>query len=126
MKKSTVIKQALLGVGIVLGLFFGLVLLDRIPLSAARPPKSLKTIEDLQVWKEGDVLGRGTFQSSGVTYTVMLGPAGRHLASGSSAYLFDQNGRFVDWTADMGDSYTVTNRFDLTSGNVKNITRKKP
>jgi hypothetical protein len=57
MKKSTVIKQALLGVGIVLGLFFGLVLLDRIPLSAARPPKSLKTIEDFTFGKAETLKG---------------------------------------------------------------------
>ena len=56
----------------------------------------------------------------------MLAPAGRYLASGPSAYLFDEKGKFVDWTADMGDYYTVTKRFDLTSGNVKNITHEKP
>ena len=126
MKKSTIIMRSLLGMGIILGLVFGSVLLDRIPLSAARPPKSLKSIEDFQIWKDGNIKGRGTFQNSGVTYTVMLAPAGRCLASGPSAYLFDQNGRFVDWTADMGDFYTVSNRFDLTSGNVKNITHEKP
>ena len=71
-------------------------------------------------------MGRGTFESAGVTYTVMLAPAGRYLASGPSAYLFDGTGQFVDWTADMGDFYTVKNGFDLTSGHVKNVTREKP
>ena len=71
-------------------------------------------------------MGKGTFESSGVTYTVMLGPAGRYVASGPSAYLFNEQGQFVDWTADMGDFYTVKNRFDLTSGHVKNIKREKP
>ena len=71
-------------------------------------------------------MGKGTFESSGKTYTVMLAPAGRYLASGPSAYLFDEQGQFVDWTADMGDFYTVKNRFDLTSGNVKIFMHEKP
>ena len=71
-------------------------------------------------------MGKGTFETSGVTYTVILAPAGRFLASGPSAYLFDGKGQFVDWTADMGDFYTVRNRFDLTSGHVKDIKREKP
>ena len=71
-------------------------------------------------------MGKGTFESSGVTYTVMLAPAGRYLASGPSAYLFDDKGQFVDWTADMGDFHTIKNHFDLTSGHVKNIKHEKP
>ena len=93
---------------------------------AARPPNDLKTIEDFATWKRGSIVGRGTYESAGDTYTVMLAPAGRYLASGTSAYLFDENGQFVDWTADMGDFFTVNNQFDLTSGNVKNIEREKP
>jgi hypothetical protein len=121
-KTATIINRKLLGTGIILTLIFGSLQLDRIPLSLARPPKNVRTIEDFQVWKNGHLMGRGTFQNSGVTYTVMLAPAGRYLASGPSAYLFDTNGRFVDWTADMGDFYTVTNRFNLTGGAFKNIT----
>lgn len=119
MKSSRIIKQALYYLGIILTLLLGSILLDQIPASAARPPKTLKTLDDFKVWKEGKIKGEGTFVSSGVFYTVMLAPAGRYLASGPSAYLFDERGRFVDWTADMGDFYTVRNRFDLTSGNVK-------
>jgi hypothetical protein len=86
----------------------------------------MKTIDDFQTWKAGKIMGRGTFETAGVTYTVMLAPAGRYLASGPSAYLFDERGQFVDWTADMGDFHTVKNRFDLTSGRVKNFKREKP
>ena len=70
-------------------------------------------------------MGKATYENSGITYTVMLAPAGRWLASGPSAYLFDPNGNFIDWTADMGDYYTVQKRFDLTGG-VKNFQRKEP
>jgi hypothetical protein len=126
MKTSTVIKRGLFGVGMTLVVLLGATLLDRIPMSAARPPESLRTIADFHVWKQGQIQGRGTFQSSGATYTVMLAPAGRYLPSGPSAYLFDAQGTFVDWTADMGDFYTVTNGFNLTGGNVKNIARDEP
>ena len=106
-----------------IGLLVISVLADQIPFFAARPPKSLKSLEEFQVWKQGKIIGEGTFENSGVTYTVMLAPAGRYLASGPSAYLFDEKGKFVDWTADMGDYYTVKNRFNLTSGNVSNVKR---
>ena len=43
-----------------------------------------------------------------------LSPAGRFGASGPSAYLFNGKGDFVDWTADMGDFYTVHSNFNLT------------
>ncbi len=101
-------------------------MLDYIPLRAARPPKGMATIDDFRAWKGNTIKGSGTFESAGVTYTVMLAPAGRHLPSGSSAYLFDPQGRFVDWTSDMGDFKTAKYRFDLTSGLVKDIQRKKP
>lgn len=111
---------------VLLSLFFASAFLDAIPLSAARPPENLQTIEDFQAWKGSTIKGKGTFVNKGVTYTVMLAPAGRYLASGPAAYLFDGEGQFVDWTKDMGDFYTVSNRFDLTSGDVKDITREKP
>jgi len=130
MTKPKSFKRTLLRIGVILMvpiiLLIGSVLLDQIPLSAARPPKTLKTIEDFYAWKGSSTKGKGTFENLGVTYTVMLGPAGRNLASGPSAYLFDEKGQFVDWTADMGDSFTVKNHFDLTSGHVKNIEHMKP
>jgi len=71
-------------------------------------------------------MGKRTYENSGITYTVMLAPAGRYLASGPSAYLFDTNGVFVDWTSDMGDLYTVKYKFNLTGGQVKKVTDEKP
>ena len=103
----------------------GCLLIEQIPMAMARPPADLETIGDFRTWKGGKIMGQATFESAGETYTVMLGPAGRFLASGPSAYLFDARGRFVDWTADMGDFYTVKKRFDLTSGHVKNINRER-
>ena len=130
MTNPRTIKRTLFWIGFIfvgpIGLLVASVLLDQIPLSAARPPKTLKTIEDFQGWKQGAIKGKGTFETSGVTYTVILAPAGRYLASGPSAYLFDEKGQFVDWTPDMGDVDTVRNHFDLTGGYVKNIEHEKP
>jgi hypothetical protein len=123
-------RRKLFRIGIILAvpvLLFGTpLLLSFIFMAEALPPKKLKTIEQFETWKRGSIRGRGTFESSGVVYQVVLAPSGRFLASGPSAYLFDEHGLFVDWTADMGDFYTVKNRFDLTSGNVKNIRRERP
>jgi hypothetical protein len=123
------LKRKIVRLGVILavpiGLLGGCLSIDLIMLSKVRPPKTLKTIQDFQAWKGGAILGQGTYENSGTTYTVMLAPAGRTLASVPSAYLFDQDGQFVDWTSDRGDFYTVKNRFDLTSGHVKNIERKR-
>jgi hypothetical protein len=107
----------------ILGGCFGL---DAITMSKAKPPESVRTIKDFVTWQKGAIKGRGEFENGGVTYTVMLGRPARSLASGPSAYLFDTNGQFVDWTADMGDFHTVKHRFDLASGHVKNIEHEKP
>ncbi len=39
-------------------------------------------------------------------YYRVTGPAGRYLASGPSAYTFDSHGKFISWTADVGDFLT--------------------
>jgi hypothetical protein len=96
----------------------GCLFLDKSAMSAARPPQNLSTIEEFRECREAVVMGCGTVEISGSSHTVLLAPAGRYLASGPSAYLFDEAGRYVDWTADMGHWY-VNNRFDLTGG-VKN------
>jgi hypothetical protein len=123
-------QKKLARLGLILGvpilLLGGCIAVECITMSSARPPRTLKTLDDFKTWKHGSIMGRGTFETGGVVYTVMLAPAGRTLASGPSAYLFDDKGQFVDWTGDMGDSHTVKNHFDLTSGHVQNVTHEKP
>src|SRR5690348_13846764 len=98
------IKRIVFWLGVIVAipvcLLGGCILLDQIPMSVARPTKDLRTIEEFRAWKGGAIMGKGIFESSGVTYTVMLAPAGRYLPSGPSAYLFDAKGQFIDWTAD--------------------------
>jgi hypothetical protein len=102
-------------------LLAGCISVDLVILSAARPPKDLKTIQDFELWKGKASMGRRTYENSGTNYTVILGPAGRTLPSGPSAYLFDQNGNFVDWTSDLGDLRTERYQLDLTGGRVKRL-----
>jgi hypothetical protein len=97
---------------------------DAILLSRARPPRGITTLADFNSWKGEAILGHGTFEHGGTNYTVMLGPAGRTLASGPSAYVFDSDGQFVDWTSDMGDFRTRARKFDLGGGALKNVQRK--
>lgn len=130
MGQSHSYKKALFKIGMMLliplslpGVWFAL---ETRTISPAIPPAAVRTMDEFLDWKKGSVKGRGTFESGGVTYTVILGPPARYLASGPSAYLFDPTGNLVDWTADMGDLYTVTHGFDLTSGQVKNIKRDEP
>ncbi len=105
-------------------LFAASFIVDAHLLSKARPPKQIATLEDFRKWKVGRIMGHGTYERSRMIYTVMLAPTGRCLASGPSGYLFDPQGRFVDWTSDMGDFYTVSNRFSLTGG-VKDLKPEK-
>jgi hypothetical protein len=130
MSQQKTYKRILLRIGIILSLpvllLGGCLVFDGITMSAARPPASLKTIDDFKAWKGDSIIGQGQFEAEGVTYTVMLAPAGRSWASGPSAYLFDEKGQFVDWTGDMGDYYTEKNQFNLTSGHVKNVIKKQP
>jgi hypothetical protein len=77
--KRTVLQLTAL-LGVLFSLLIGSVLLDRIPLSAAKPPKDLRTIEEFRAWKGGTIQGKGEFEDSGVVYTVMMAPAGRYLA----------------------------------------------
>lgn len=102
-------------------LFAGYLSVDHIALKSARPPANLKTIHDFRDWKKRAFMGERSYENFGTTYIVMLGPSGRMFASGPSAYLFDQNGDFVDWTPDMGDSKTKEFGFDLTGGRVKRV-----
>jgi hypothetical protein len=109
--------------GVILG--FPLLLLgacisaEVVALKSARPPTTVKTIQDFRAWKGKSIMGEREYRNSGTNYTVMLAPAGRLGASGPSAYLFDRNGEFIDWTADMGDFETKKYKFDLSGGRVK-------
>src|SRR5262245_29345682 len=111
MTKRESIKRKFFRIGmwllVPIGLLVGFAALELSWMSAARPPESMQTIEDFQALKRGAIKGKGIFESGGATYTVYFGPEARLLASGPSAYLFDEKGMFVDWSADMGDFHTV-------------------
>jgi hypothetical protein len=111
---------------VAVGILGGSIAYDGVTISRAKPPASIQTLDDFLTWQQGAVTGSGTLESGGVTYTVILGPRVRLLASGPSAYLFDTNRQFFDWTSDMGDAYTAKHRLNLSSVRIKTIQRGEP
>jgi hypothetical protein len=115
----------LCAVGVPVVFIGGYISANLIALRSARPPSNLKTISEFEIWKRDYLMGTGQYENSGTNYTVLFAPAGRLLASGPSAYLFDRSGNFVDWTSDMGDLKTQMHQFDLTSDKVKRVELRK-
>jgi hypothetical protein len=101
-------------------------LVDQYRSTAARPPDGLSTLDEFMAWKGAKVVSRGKYDHAGQSYLVVCGPPAYFLASGPTAYLFDDRGRFVDWTSDMGDCATRKHGFRLMSGAVKEYTRSRP
>ncbi len=92
-------------VGVPILLFIGCIAADQIPLAQARPPKSVTDVSSCLVWLKKP-MGSYRVTVNNTVYYQISGPAGRHLASGPSAYTFDAQGRFIGWSADMGDLKT--------------------
>lgn len=93
----------------------GCVGVDLVLLNRARPPEHVRAIEDFRNWKKA-LRPERDFEHGGTNYIVAFGPAGRMLASGSAAYVFDPQGNLVDWTADAGDFKTRKFGFELGGG----------
>ena len=104
----------------------GCIAYDGYTISRARPPSSVKNIDDFFAWRAGGVVGRGNIDIDGVSYTVILGRPARFLASGPPAYLFDTNQSFFDWTSDMGDARTAKYRLNLSGVLFKDFKREEP
>jgi len=96
------IKIACIVVGVPLLLVGGTTAVDRIPYSRAKPPQSVTDVQTCLAWLKRPK-GAYKITDGEVVYYRVTGPAGRFLASGPSAYTFDSHGRFVGWTADIGD-----------------------
>jgi hypothetical protein len=116
------------GVLIALVLLGGLFFFDHLPSlwNDVTPPSNLTTIEEFRSWKGDRIRDEGIFENEGMKYTVLTGDFAAFLASGPTAYVFDSEGAFVDWTRDMGDIRTTNHGFDLTSGNVNFGTNEEP
>jgi hypothetical protein len=96
------IKTAAWTVGIVLLLLISCICADQIPMAKARPPKTVTDINSFLAWLKHP-MGAYRITDGSVLYYRITGPAGRFLASGPSAYTFDSHGKFIGWTADVGD-----------------------
>lgn len=70
----------------------------------AKPPAHVTNIVSFLQWKPAP-MGVRRLAVGTNTYWQALGPAGRLVASGPSAYSFDASGTLIGWTPDMGDIY---------------------
>jgi hypothetical protein len=84
------------------GFLWGSIQCDQIPRTLATPPRDMTNIVACFAWLKKP-MGAQKLTDGPTTYFRILGPAGRFLASGPAGYAFDDHGRFVGWTADIGD-----------------------
>ena len=96
------IKVVGVAVGVPLLLLIGCIAADQIPHSRATPPKSVTDVPSCLAWLQKP-MGAYRITDGQMIYYRVTGPAGRYLASGPSAYTFDSHGKFIGWTADVGD-----------------------
>lgn len=124
-EKSTFRKRGLLGMKFLLNVGIVYALLSMLGIIGPRmdvsPPSDLETIPQFYNWKNGAVRGEGVFRNDGIEYKVLLGERVHWMSSGYSAYIFDDAGKFVDWTPDMGDVSSVKHGFRLMSGKVEKL-----
>jgi len=108
MKKVLKILAACIAIPVVL--LIGSLLADQIPFSRAKPPATVTDIQSCLLWLSKPMAYYRVTVDSNVYYQI-TGPSGRYLASGPAAYTFDSGGRFLGWTADMGDFKTPAQVF---------------
>ena len=96
------IKLVLVAAGVPLLLLIGSIAADRIPYSLAKPPRSVTDVPSCLAWLQKP-MNAYRITDGQVVYYRVTGPAGRYLPSGPSAYTFDSHGKFIGWTADVGD-----------------------
>jgi hypothetical protein len=96
------IKVICIAVGVPVLLLIGCIAADQIPHSRATPPKTVTDVSSCLVWLP-QPMGAYRITDGDLVYYRVTGPAGRFLASGPSAYTFDSRGKFIGWTADVGD-----------------------
>lgn len=75
---------------------------DQIAFRRARPPENVTDVPSCLAWLQ-EPMGVYRITDGDLIYYRLTGPAGRCIASGPSAYTFDAHGKFIGWTADVGD-----------------------
>jgi hypothetical protein len=116
-----IISQILIiGISLIV-LLVGIIVFDSFFYRDTKPGENITNLQEFLQWKESEVRFVGEYSHGNEVFTVYMTPSGRSLPSGPCAYLFDKDGKFIDWTGDMGDFSTVQRKFELMSGNVKKI-----
>jgi hypothetical protein len=96
-----IIKTAAWTVGVLLVLLIVCIATD-VPHRSARPPQSVVDVASCLAWLKHPK-GAYRITDGDTVYYRVTGPMSRGFASGPSAYTFDSRGKFIGWTADVGD-----------------------
>jgi len=79
-------------------------------------PRGIGTLRDYIAWRPESKCVAMT-DSQGREYVIAYGPfAGVLLASGPSAYVFDDEGQFTEWSSDIGDSPRFDKKWSAQRG----------
>ena len=85
-------------------------------LQSTRPPANVTTFEAWQEWHGTPYVAILVTLGNGQTYLVVLGHSSDPMRSGPPAYVFDRGGRLVDWSRDVGDDPTFSEKWPGTNG----------
>jgi len=97
-----VIEIALMGVGLLALPLLWMLHEDGEMRRALTPPWSVRTLDDFRKWRpQFDQALK--LEARSATYYLVFGEPARVLASGKSAYLFDERGTLLGWVRDIGD-----------------------
>ncbi|MCZ6690604.1 MAG: hypothetical protein O7H41_13490 [Planctomycetota bacterium] len=90
------------------------------------PPNAVKTLDQFLEWRPRTTAFHKIQIKDGSEFVFARGPSVMPgmLASGPAIYLFDESGRFVDWTGDSGDIPYV-NGFVMPNISIPNIITRK-
>jgi hypothetical protein len=110
---KTAVKWLFLGSGVLFWVAIPMRFQSDARVQDASPPRAVRTLSDFLAWHPGPgEVFRVTVRGS--TYYLLGGDEVYPLNSGPSAYTFDANGNYVDWTPDSGDvlhpAITLTGR----------------
>jgi hypothetical protein len=85
---------------------------ERRATAALTPPAAATTLQGFAAWQQTSVRYVSRDDAAIVIALVSFHESER-LASGPAAYVFNENGRLVDWTVDMGDDSRFQSKWPI-------------
>ncbi len=98
-------RSNLLVIGVLIGLFLGVVVWDVIAKNRAQPPGHVTDFRSFAAWC-GDSYQLYESVANGQPITIATSRTGALLPSGPAGYVFDADGRLITWSDDIGDDYS--------------------